>query len=111
MSKVKRYTEHGENNLEPFTPDYLDSQLLSVIAGEDYDLLAGLKQKAVLKVYYTPNNTHTQSILERVATKLQVKIKGKIFFRCQMVIGCNANEEENYIKCKQSGWLEDDCES
>ena len=80
ISNVKRYTEHGENNWEPFTPDSLDSQLLSIIAGEDYDLLAGLKQKAVLKVYYTPNNTRTQSILERVATKLKVKIKGKIFF-------------------------------
>ena len=66
--------------MDPFSPDYLDSQLLSVVAGEDYDLLANLNKKVVLKVYYTPNSTVTQSILKRVAKKLHadVKIKGKI---------------------------------
>ena len=78
FSNAKRFTEHGENKLDPFSPDSLDSQLLSVVAGEEYDLLAGLKKKAVLKVYYTPNNTVTRSLLESVAKKLDVKIKGKI---------------------------------
>ena len=79
LSIAKRFTEHGENNLDPFSPDYLDSQLLSVVAGEDYDPLAVLNKKAVLKVYYTPKNTVTRSLLERVEKKLKVKIKGKIF--------------------------------
>ena len=79
LSNAKRFTEHDENNLYPFFPDYLDSQLLSVVAGEDYDLLAPPTKKAVLKVYYTPNNTATRSILERVEKKLDVTIKGKIF--------------------------------
>ena len=79
LSNAKRFTEHGESNLDPFPTDYLDSQLLSVVAGEEYDLLADLYKKADLKVYYTPNNTVTRSLLERVEKKLDVKIKGKIF--------------------------------
>ena len=78
LKGVDRFRDVGEQHFLPFSFDYLDSQLLSVVAGEEYDFFAIFNKKAVLNVYYTPNNTVTRSILERVAKKLDVKIKGRM---------------------------------
>ena len=76
ISASKRFQEHEESNFDPFTIDTLDSQLLTIVAGKDHDVFRTPNEKTQLHVYFSPNNTLTRRILQRVGKKLDVETKG-----------------------------------
>ena len=79
LSASQRFQEHEESNFDPFTIDTLDSQLLTKVAGRDHDVFWTSNEKGQLHVYFSPNNTLTRRILQRVGEKLDVETKGNLF--------------------------------
>ena len=76
LSDSQRFQEDEESIFDPFTIDSLDSQLLTIVAGKKHDVFWTPEEKTQLHLYFSPNNTLTRRILERVGKKLDVITKG-----------------------------------